>query len=245
MRLLLLGAITLLAICQAQAQTAVASDSSLQRAVQAARQRYLVGAPAPRLYNGVAYVSAAPANLTGQPFYQTSTPQPATLHYDGQEFANVRLLYEQVQDQVLLYDSTQVSPLQLIRQQVQSFELLGHRFVWLPDAPAGGLAEGFYDLVVDGPAQLLVKRSKKIEAATGGYSLKGTYEEKTQFFIQRQGKFYVLTTLNQALKALADKKLDMQAYSRENRLRYVAESREESLSALVKRYNLLIERGIP
>jgi hypothetical protein len=64
----------------------------------------------------------------------------------------------------------------LIRQKVQSFELADHRFVRLPADSADMLTEGFYDLAVDGPSPLLVKRSKKHEASTGAYTLKGEYE---------------------------------------------------------------------
>jgi len=155
---------------------------------------------------GVAYADNYPPYVTGRPFFQASEPQLGTLDYDGQHFAGVQLLYEQVQDQVLLYGSTQAEPMQLIRQKVQAFEFAGHRFVHLPVDSVGVLTEGFYELVVDGPAQLFVKRVKKLKASTTGYNLKGEYEEVTRFFVQRHAHFYEVATLKQAFTALADKK---------------------------------------
>jgi len=223
-----------LALAQAPADT-----SLLAGAVRVARQRYLADAPESRLLNGVAYGTRAPSYVGGRPFFQSSDPQPGNLDYDGRHFAGVPLLYEQVQDQVLVYGPAQAEPLQLVRQRVQAFELAGHRFVRLPADAAGVVAEGFYDLVVDGPARLWAKRAKKLEAATAGYNLKGEYEERTQFFLQRNEQFYAVTALSQLLGPLADKKPEMQAYARENRLRYVADSREASLTALVRQYNSL------
>jgi hypothetical protein len=236
MKRLLLSVGALLGLYRADAQVVAASDSSqLTLAVQAARQRYLAAAPESRLVNGVAYANNRPSYVTGRPYFLSSDPQPGTLDYDGQHFAEVPLLYEQVLDQVLLYGPAQAGPLQLIRQQVQAFELAGHRFVRLPADSAGVLAEGFYDLVVDGPARLLVKRGKKLEAATGGYNLKGEYEEVTRFFLQRRTHFYELRTPKQALALLADRKAEMQAYARGNRF----DSKEAALTALVRQYNML------
>lgn len=236
MKNLLVSAGLLLNTYQSKAQAVIASDSSLlASAVRTASQRYLAEAPASRLLNGVAYANSAPAYVTGRPYFQTSDSRPGTLDYDGQHFVGVPLLYEQVLDQVLLYGPAQAAPLQLIRQKVQAFELAGHRFVRLPADSAGVLAEGFYDLVADGPTQLLVKRAKKLEAATGGYSIKGEYEEKTRFFVQQHGRYYELNTLKQTLAVLADRKPEMQAYVRDNRF----DSREEALTALVKQYNSL------
>ncbi len=213
-----------------------ASDSSqLNQAVRAARQRYQAAAPTARLVNGVAYANNRPSYVTGRPFFLSSDPQPGVLDYDGQHVAGVALLYEQVLDQVLLYGPAQAAPIQLVRQQVQGFELAGHRFVRLPADSAGVLAEGFYDLVVDGPARLLVKRGKKLEAATGGYGLKGEYEEVTRFFVQRRAHFYEISTPRQALAVLADQKGEMQAYARGNRF----DSKEAALVALVRQYNAL------
>lgn len=243
MKSFLLGLGLLITCCQANAQAvAAARDSSLLgAAVRAAEQRYRLGAPESRLLNGVAYANNAPAYMRGHPFFQSSDPQPGTLYYDGQHFAAVELLYEQVLDQVLLYGPEQAGHMQLIRQKVREFELAGHRFVWLPADSAGVLAEGFYDMVVNGPTQFLVRRTKKVEAATGGYDMKGGYEEKMRFFVQRQGRFYELSTLKQTLTALADKKPEMQAYARRNRLRFATDSRETSVAELVKQYNSLVK----
>lgn len=240
MKALVLGAGALLVSHWASAQVVAANDSSLlANAVAVARQRYLAAGLEPRLVNGVAYASKPLSYVSGRPFFQSSNPQPGALDYEGRHYEGVPLLYEQVLDQVLLYGPAQAAPVQLVRQQVRSFELAGHRFVWRPANAASGLAEGFYDLVADGPAQLLVKRGKKLEAATGGYQLKGEYEEVTRFFVARGGHFYEANSLKDALAALADKKTEMQTYARENRLRLTTDRREVALTALVRQYNAL------
>lgn len=241
MKLLLLSAVVLLSSYQATAQLVVASDSSLlASAVQAARQRYLSRAPESRLLNGVAYGNPAPAYVTGRPFYPAAEPQTGRVDYDGSSFDGVLLQYEQVQDQLLLYSAAQADPVQLIRQYVSSFDVGGHHFVNLFPGKGSALSEGFYDVVVTGPAQLLVKRAKKLEATTGGYGLKGEYEDVTRYFVRRQENFYEVTNLKQTLEALVDKKAQIQAYARDNRLRLTTDSREDTLTKLVLHYNTLI-----
>ena len=243
MKKLLLSAGLLVGFYPLKAQVVAASDTSLLlSAVRAARQRYQAAAPEPRLVNGVAYGNNAPSYVRGRPFFQSSDPQLGTLDYDGQHFAGVALLYEQVQDQVLLYGAAQAEPVQLIRQKVSGFKLAGHRFVHLPADAAGVVAEGYYDVVVAGPTQLLAKRAKKLEASTGGYGLKGEYEEVTRFFIQRPTGFYEVATLRQVLAALPDKQTELQAHARRNRLRLSADSREASLESLVREYNTLTNK---
>jgi hypothetical protein len=233
---LLISAVALLGLSKAEAQVVAASDSSLlASAVRVARQRYQATAPAPRLINGVAYANNRPSYVTGRPFFMGSAPQAGTLDYDGQHFVGVQLLYEQVLDQVLLYGPAQAAPVQLARQQVQGFEVAGHRFVRLPADSAGVLAEGFYDVVVEGPVRLLARRGKKLEATTGGYGLKGEYEEVTRFFVQRRAHFYEVNAPKQALAVFADHKAEMQAYARSNRF----DSKEATLAALVRQYNTL------
>lgn len=205
MKIVLLGAGALLASHWASAQVIASTDSSLLAStVAAAHQRYLATGLEARLVNGVAYANKPPSYVTGRPFFQSSDPQLGTIDYEGQQYVGVPLLYEQVLDQVLLYGPSQAMPIQLVRQHVQAFELAGHRFVRLPADSSGVLVEGFYDLVVEGPARLLVKRAKKLEAATGGYTLKGEYEEVTRFYVQRQAHFYEVTTPKQLLALLEE-----------------------------------------
>lgn len=115
MKRLLLSAGALLGLYKADAQVIGSNDSSqVTLAMQIARQRHLATAPESRLINGVAYANNRPSYVTGQPFLGGSAPQPSTLDYDGQHFAGVQLLYEQVLDQVLLYGSVQAAkPVQL------------------------------------------------------------------------------------------------------------------------------------
>jgi hypothetical protein len=66
--------------------------------------------------------------------------------------------------------------------------------------------------------------------------LKGEYEEVTRFYMQQHGRSYEINTQKQALALLADKKAEMQAYARGNRF----DSKEATLTALVRQYNTLV-----
>jgi len=212
-------------------------DAISSAAASRAAQRYAASTQAEsHLLNGREYVNPAPAYVVGTPFFGASRPQRGTVAYDGGYFAQVPLLYEQAQDQVVLFDSVRNVNIQLVSDKVAAFTLGSHRFLRLHPDSTAALPAGFYELLVDGPARLLARRTKTATKVVSGQGITGEYEPTTRFFVQRQNRFYPVAKLGQVLDALADKKSELQQFARSSQLKFKDASREASLTQLLQRY---------
>ena len=215
-------------------------DSSLLGAIRQAQAHYSRSTQAEsRLLNGTEYVSLIPSYIAGKPFFQTDQPQRGAITYDGSYFERVPLLYEMSQDQVLLFDSVRVATIQLIKARVTDFALGGHHFLRLRADSAQVITAGFYDLLLDGPVQLLAKRTKTATKGTAARGIGGSFVEETRFFVQAHGSYHKVSTLGQLLNLFPNKKPDLQKFARSNHLQFKADSREASLVAVLRYYNEL------
>lgn len=138
-------------------------------AVGWATQRYAASTRTEsHLLNGIEYVKLTPTYVVGHLFFYLTAPSGGTVDYDGNRCARVPLLYEQVQNQVILFDPVRNVNIQLVGTKITSFTLGSHRFVKLRADPVRALSTGFYEVLVGGSARLLVRRAKTAVKAVAG-----------------------------------------------------------------------------
>ena len=190
-----------------------------------------------RLRNGLEYVNPTPAYFVGNPFFISDLPQRGSVAYDGGYYERVPLLYEQHQDQVLLFDSIKNVKIQLISSRVAAFMLGKSQFVRLEADSGRVLTPGFYEVLVAGPAQLLARRVKRAEKSSTGRELTGQYVVEDRFFVQRGHHYTEVAKLSQVLSALPEQKLVLQKLARSRNLKFKTASREAALVDLVRAYN--------
>lgn len=216
---------------------ALAYDSSASAAIDHATRSYSASTQAEsRLLNGTAYVNPTPAYVKGHPFFLSDLPQWGTITYDGSYFGRVPLLYEQAQDQVILFDSVRNATIQLVSTKIPSFSLGSHRFLRLSIDSASEPRAGFYELLVDGPARLLTRRTKTATKVVSGQGITGDYESDNHFFVQYHQQYHQVTNLKQVLGVVPDSKAELQQFARSNRLKFKGSSREVSLTQLLRYY---------
>ncbi len=195
-------------------------------------------ATAARLLSGTEYLDYTLGNTIGNQFYLSNIAQRGSVYYDGRYFTKVPLLYDLKLDQLILADTARNVKLRLINERIAFFILGGNRFVPLraesPDTPAG-----FYQLLLDGRARLLARRSKRVAEEIVQQHLSFVYKETGRLFIQTEGKLTEVTKLSSLLVILADHKAELQKFSRSNRLKFSASERELSATRLVAYYNSL------
>jgi hypothetical protein len=190
-----------------------------------------------RLRNGLEYVNQTPAYFVGNPFFISDLPQRGNIAYDGGYYERVPLLYEQNQDQVLLFDSVSNVKIQLISSRVSAFNLGKSHFVRLPADSARVLTPGFYEVLVAGPTQLLARRVKRAEKSSNGRELTGQYVVDDRFYVQRRQQYTEVAKLSQVLTALPEQKLALQKLARSRNLKFKKTDREASLVELVRASN--------
>ncbi|MBW7466966.1 hypothetical protein ABID22_001056 [Pontibacter aydingkolensis] len=95
----------------------------------------------------------------------------------------------------------------------------------------------FYEVLADGPTQLLKRTSKKIfeELPYGSSTKVKTFESDSHYYIAKNDKLVKVKNDKKAiLKALPDKKTELEAYIKANRLDL---KNDEALANLVGHYN--------
>lgn len=237
----LLSSLLALTTSQLAFSQVLTSNAPSSAAVSQAIQRYAASMQAEsHLLNGREYVNPAASYVIGHPFFLGNQPQRGTITYDGSYFAQVPLLYEQTQDQVVLFDSVRNANIQLVDSKVAAFTIGDHLFLRLSPDSATALATGFYELLVDGPARLLARRTKTATKVVSSQGITGEYESATRFFVQRHNRYYPVAKLGQVLEVLGDKKSELQQFARSSKLNFKDTHREASLTLLLRRYAELV-----
>ena len=195
----------------------------------------------PYLYSGPEYADYTRKyhKLTGQPFFLKPEMMPGTANYNDREFANVRLQYDLVLDQVVLSQPGNPLRLRFIDEKVRTFSVDGHRFVRLvaDSANADIIRTGYYELLADGPVQVLAKRSKTMYEHLNKPYIDVSFTETNRLYMQKGGRYYAVRSKGGALRLFADHSKELQQYLKEHRLGFGKAAREASVVELARYYN--------
>ncbi|WP_311136650.1 TonB-dependent receptor [Hymenobacter cellulosilyticus] len=215
---------------QSASTDSLATTGSLRRHYSAA-----VGSDS-RLYNGPEYVNYVKRFVTGHQYFETNQLRPATVEYAGSTYADVPLRYDIVQDELVLNAPKGILEMLLIKDKVTRFTVAGHSFIHLTAGSAEALPErpGFYELLVDGPVQLLALRRKDLQERASAGGLEGEITEKDAFFLRQNNLYSKASKAQSVLALLPEHKAALRDYIRAQKLKFNAAAREESLVALVR-----------
>ncbi|MBO9200179.1 MULTISPECIES: hypothetical protein [Niastella] len=183
-----------------------------------------------RLYNGFEHLGYS-SKIKGHAYFLQRELSTGTLVYDGLEFANVSMLYDQLKDQVVIQHHNGFSKVGLISEKVQSFTLLDHHFILLKADSASGspIITGFYDEAYTGNTKVLVKRGKVIEETIKD-EVEREFIQTNAVFIKQEGRFYYIKNYKTLLTVLKNKAPQVKQYLRKNRIKF----RKNPENAIVK-----------
>ncbi|MFD1467693.1 hypothetical protein ACFQ48_05625 [Hymenobacter caeli] len=217
---------------------AVGPDSS---ALAALGQRYAAARGAEsRLYNGPAYAGHIEPFVKGQPFFESSAAQPATVDYDGHTYTGVPLHYDLVLGQLVLQVPPGFTEMHLLNEKVARFTLAGHTFIRLvTDSAGASVPTGFYDLLVEGPVRVLAARRKNVQTRATFEGMQGEISQINEVFIYKDRQYYLVGNAKELLRLFPESKGALRAYIRAQKLTFKAASREPSIAAVVRYYATL------
>lgn len=183
-----------------------------------------------RLYNGIEHAGYS-FKIKGHAYFIQKELQTGTVVYDELEFANVRMLYDLLKDQVIVQYLNGFTKLGLISEKVKEFRLFDHHFVRLTadSLSRSPLLTGFYDEVYKGRLNVLVKRGKFIEESIKD-ELEREFVQLDLYFIQKEGVYYQVKNYKGLLTLLKDRSKEIKQYLRKSRIKY----RKRAESAIVK-----------
>lgn len=221
------------------AQVAIGDSSSQQSAFNNAVTFFYssIGKQA-GIFNGAEYRFYDPLIKGSAYFSDIKEFRPGSVYYYGVYYSNVPMLYDLNTDEVIamLYDH--FSMYSLVKEKVESFNLLDHHFIYVKsDMPAekAGLKPGFYDQLYQGKTEVLVKREKTIQTNS---SAEKYFSAETKWFLRKNNISYEFGSEGALLKLLKDKKKELKQYINTNRIKFRANP-EEAMVKIVSFYDHL------
>lgn len=208
----------------------------------ALRQYHAFVNPDIDLYRGPLYIEYAYSLKEGTPYFDESIIR-GSLIYNGLLYTNVPLVYDEVQDNLVIKDPYDIWMIALDRDHVDSFAIPAHQFIRLsdtlnPTAPRRGFYQQLYRR---GRLRLLRRESKSIQQQS---SWQSTSFEKytvtvTSYYLKKGDTWYTVNKRGSLLAALKDRKTEVKRFIRSNHLN-LRKDKENSLVKVITWYDGLI-----
>lgn len=195
------------------------TDTTCQNRLQEAVKFYSrnIGANS-FLYNAPEYVWLYPGTK-GHPYFLSDTLQKGTLQYDGIIYYDVPLLYEMIQ-QTLVIAGYNETKLKLHAAKIQGFTIEGRQFTRLEAVAQAGADSSFYEVMYDEKElSVLVKRRKEIRRS-GRPEDPNEFKEFATHFIRSKGQYHKVDSEASLLDALNDKRSEIKKFLRAKKLGY-------------------------
>jgi hypothetical protein len=190
------------------------------------------------LYSGIEYVPFLDLINEGQPYFGSDKFDTGQISYHGINYLNVPILYDLVQEALLIPVSEGQPPVELYNELVDSFSVSGHHFIRLvkEDGVAGSPQTGFYEQLYQGRSWVLKKEEKSISKTlneTGAYRI---IKDKVSYYIKKDGRFYEVKGKGSVLNVLSDKKKDLKKYISSHNIR-LSDNMDEGMVRLLSYYD--------
>ena len=83
-----------------------------------------------------------------------------------------------------------------------------------------GLRDGFYDLLYDGNVKILAKRRKTISEDLSHQVLKVSFNEKNNYYLFRDNRYYSIKSKGSLLKVLKDKRKELNQFANKRKAEF-------------------------
>jgi hypothetical protein len=188
------------------------------------------------LYNGIFYrgYNRYP-NDEGQPYFGTDELAEGSVFYDGTLYENVEMLYDLLEDKLIIDHKYGAVRLELITKKIRYFTLNKHRFVYLTAETKSSPPSGLYELLYNGNYKVYARWKKKKISVANAHDLQTRYEEHYQFYIYKDEVFIPVKSKSSVLNVLIDKKPALQKFIRKQKLKFGARG-VESLPKILTFY---------
>ncbi|PRX54697.1 hypothetical protein [Flagellimonas meridianipacifica] len=187
----------------------------------------VVGIENTDLSQGVLYLEKYRTINDKKQFFKSSDFEKGDIWYKGQPYYEKPLKYDAHHDQILVQIQSQSTgqraTLQLFKSEIDSFNLLEHRFIHLnPSKENESLTAGFYEsLYQKEELRLFVRHSKNRVQLKGKSFVYYEFPEfKKQYLLSSNKEFYSLNSKKEILEAFKIDKKDLNPIYKELKRKY-------------------------
>ncbi|HTL08385.1 MAG TPA: hypothetical protein VL307_09025 [Chitinophagaceae bacterium] len=223
-----------------QAQTTAADSTMYRTAVYNAMHLYHVATGAQSgLYNGCQYAQF-PFSFAenGHPFFKDKAPGSGSVTYDDVYYENVMLQYDEVQEVIIVHDTSRL--IQLLNPRITAFTVYDNQFVRVVKDSLNPVLvrTGFYNVLYNGKVKLLKREEKTIREDVTTGALLRFIETQTYYYIEKDGVYQAIKSKNSINTVFADKRKELRQFAKKNKLNY-RKDRDTMLTRLTAYYDQL------
>lgn len=194
-----------------------------------------------KLFNGSQYASYPYQFKQGHPFFISDEFENGSLVYNQVLFSNVKLLYNEVSDLLIIKDQTHFT--QLIAQQVASFTIHDHNFIRIKNESLQNkskMPEGFYQVIFDGKVKAFSKEKKVIldDISSASEGIKRYIVVKNSFYIKKENDYYLIGKKKDIINLFSKNKKEINDFIKRNKLDF-KENKMELISKVSAYYDQL------
>lgn len=178
------------------------------------------------VFNGLEYIDRFPEVLktitTNNKFFKSYTFKKGKLTYDGQEYCDIEMKYDLLNDYLLIpYFNAKANIISLNPTMVKEFELLESKFVRLENNPVlkPFYGNGFFEILhKDDTSKLYTKHRKGKISKIKRNKVVYAFKIITDYFIEHDKQFYKLNTKRHLISIFPSKETAITSYYKNNRL---------------------------
>lgn len=173
------------------------------------------------IYNGILYYSYS-SLIEGVPFYRTGEWHKGTVLFDEIWYKDIFMRYELVSDQLIVAKDTSTGIyISLYSPRVKEFSYSGMQFLRLNKKDASPAPEtGFYHILVSGKLTALRRSVKVIEEKLEANKVDRWFEEKTKYYMLKDGIYHHVNNKKDILSVCKDHKKEVQQFLSKKKLKY-------------------------
>lgn len=188
-----------------------------------------------RLYNGTQYRDYLSHN-DEHPYFGIDDWAYGFVIYDDEYYDSVALFYDIARDRIITEHLLSGSKIELITSKVSEFSLNNDHFAHLHKDNDGIIDDAFYHVLYDGKTKVYARYIKTLNTRAEGNELVYTFEERTRYYILKDGKYYPVKTKRSVLGVFKDRKQELKAELNKNKLRFKG-NRARAIAIMAERYD--------
>ncbi len=191
------------------------------------------------LFTGKEFIKYS-VNIKGHPFFETDQMQSGDIFYDGTLYENIPLLYDIVNQQVVINRYNGDERIQLLNAKLKYFIFDGKRFenIFSIEGRNENVSSTIYEIMSEGKASLLVKRIKNIKNGLKAED-PTSFVEQDEYYVRNGKSLYAIENKSSVLIAFSDKKDLVKAFIRKNKFRFKKKKIEKELITTTEYYSTL------
>ncbi len=174
-----------------------------------------VGVENTGLFNGTRYRELYRIRDGKHKFFQSPEFLTGNLLYDGQPYYDIPMKYDLFEDELIieLQAASGKSILKLLKDEVEGFEIDGHKFRHLRDTKVYRSADdidGFYEVLSETSSILLLKKHLKLrKKVLEDKMVLNEFREDDSYYIHYEGLYHPVRNKNDLIKAFPESKKEI------------------------------------